>query len=104
MIAVEASDCTTVGGPIHPDVQSAIRDNFLPRFFAEFAEIVQGRKPDWALPPDAVFIETLESHLDWPVVGTRDFLAEECSRDKAFAAKLATLLDRDKRVPLPPMP
>ena len=24
VIAVEASDCTTVGGPIHPDVQSAI--------------------------------------------------------------------------------
>jgi len=24
VIAVEAADCTTVGGPIHPDVQSAI--------------------------------------------------------------------------------
>ena len=24
VIAVEASDCTTVGGPIHPDVQAAI--------------------------------------------------------------------------------
>src|ERR1019366_1055117 len=24
VIAVEASDCTTVGGPIHPDVQSAV--------------------------------------------------------------------------------
>jgi hypothetical protein len=24
VIAVEASDCVTVGGPIHPDVQSAI--------------------------------------------------------------------------------
>ncbi|MCX6628131.1 MAG: hydrogenase maturation protease [Candidatus Solibacter sp.] len=26
IIAVEAADCTTVGGPIHPDVESAIPD------------------------------------------------------------------------------
>ncbi len=70
-----------------PEVQAKVRDVFLPQFFAEFAEIVLGRIPEWGMRPDEIFIRSLESHLDWPVVGTRNFLAEECSRDKAFAAK-----------------
>ncbi|MBN1396142.1 MAG: N-6 DNA methylase [Pirellulales bacterium] len=71
-----------------PEVQAKVRDVFLPKFFGEFAEIVLGRIPDWGMRPDEIFIRSLESHLDWPVVGTRDFLAEECSRDKAFASRL----------------
>ncbi len=71
-----------------PEVQAYIRNKFLPEFFAEFAEIVEGRKPDWAMPPDEVFIRSLESHLDWPVTGTRDFLAEQSAKDHLFANRL----------------
>ena len=37
VIAVEASDCTTVGGPIHPDVQAAIPEvvELVGRFLAD---------------------------------------------------------------------
>ncbi len=71
----------------HPEVQAYIRDRFLPEFFAEFAAIVEGRIPDWGIAPDELFIRSLESHIDWPVMETRDFLALEYEKDKDFAGR-----------------
>ncbi|MGA2867388.1 MAG: N-6 DNA methylase [Verrucomicrobiota bacterium] len=65
-----------------------IRDIFLPDFFSQFAEIVRGEAGEWGKPPDEIFIHSLESHLDWPVVGTRDYLAAACRQDSAFGQKL----------------
>jgi len=70
------------------DVQTYICDKFLPDFFSQFAAIVLGQAGDWGKPPDEVFIRSLESHLDWPVIGTRDFLAAACQDDSEFAQKL----------------
>jgi hypothetical protein len=70
------------------EVQTHIRDKFLPQFFEQFAEIVLGQAGEWGKPPDEIFIRSLESHLDWPVIGTRDHLAAACQRDSAFAQKL----------------
>jgi len=77
-----AADCG------RPEVQSQIRERFLPALFGEFAEIVAGRRVDWGLPPDALFIHSLESHLDWPVAGTADYLATQAQSDPAFATRL----------------
>ncbi len=77
-----------------PEVEAYIRDTFLPQFFAEFADIVLDKKPDWAMPPDEVFIRSLESHLRWPLDGTRDFLAEQC-KDKVFLGRFCQWLTED---------
>ena len=71
-----------------PDVQTYIREKFLPAFLAEFADIVTGRLRDWAKPPDDIFISSLNTNLDWPVLGTFDYLAERSATDKVFASKL----------------
>jgi hypothetical protein len=78
----EPSDCK------RPEVQAYIRDKFLPTFFERFAAIVLGQAGEWGKSPDEIFIRSLESHLDWPVVGTRDFLAGACQKDSEFAQKL----------------
>ena len=81
MLLTTSSDCR------HPEVQTYIRDKFLPTFFEAVSAIVDGRGPEWGMPPDEVFIRSLESHLDWPVIGTRDYLAIECERDERFASQ-----------------
>ena len=40
------------------------------------------------MPPDDIFLRSLESHLDWPVIGTRDYLAVQSQQDPSFAARL----------------
>ena len=79
---------TSPGDCKRPEVQAYIRDKFLPDFFKSFAAIVLGELAEWGQAPDEIFIRSLESHLDWPVVGTRDFLATACQSDAEFAQKL----------------
>jgi len=88
-------ELTNPGQCALPEVQAHIRDYFLPQFFAEFADIVLGKKPDWAMAPDEVFIRSLESHLRWPVEGTRNYLAEQCARDKAFRGRFSQWLTEE---------
>ena len=45
-----------------------IKTHFLPDLLGDLADILSGRRPDWSLPPDDLFIRILESHLDWPVL------------------------------------
>jgi hypothetical protein len=71
-----------------PDVHTAIRDKFLPALFQMLAEIVEGKIVEWGLPPDDVFIRSLESHLEWPVFGTRDYLLAASAEDAVFSAQL----------------
>ncbi|MGA2137900.1 MAG: N-6 DNA methylase [Verrucomicrobiia bacterium] len=79
---------TAPGDCKRPEVQAYIRDKFLPEFFKTFAAIVLGEVVEWGKSPDEIFIRSLESHLEWPVIGTRDFLAAECQKDSKFAQKL----------------
>jgi hypothetical protein len=74
----EAASCRS------PDVQERIRDKFLPEFLGEFADIVTGRLRDWAKPPDEVFISSLNTHPNWPVQGTLDYLAERSAAEGNF--------------------
>jgi len=76
------------GDCARPEVRAHIRADFLPRFFAEFAAIVTEPPRDWGMAPDEIFLSSLDSHLDWPVVETRDYLAVESQEDRAFAARL----------------
>jgi len=79
---------TSPGDCKRPDVHAAIRDKFLPELFEMLAGIVEGKVVEWGKPPDDVFISSLESHLEWPVFGTRDYLIATSAKDAVFSAKL----------------
>lgn len=69
-----------------------ILDGFLPDLLRDLADIVSGRRRDWFMPPDDIFIRSLESHLDWPVQLTTSYLIEQCEKNKAFDAKVQSWL------------
>lgn len=79
-----------------PEVASHIQQKFLPNFFREFAEIFEGRIPEWGMPPDEIFIKALESHLEWPVNLTRDWMAMEAKRRPSFGDRLAEWMAKDQ--------
>jgi methylase of polypeptide subunit release factors len=71
-----------------PDILSHIQRKFLPDLFADLAEICTGRKPDWAMPADDIFIRSMESHLEWPIALTRSWLVAQSEKNKSFDSKL----------------
>ena len=73
---------------VRPEVHTYIREIFLPEIFETFSKIVEGKIIEWGMPPDDIFIRSLESHLDWPVLGTRDQMVLTSQQDTAFRAKL----------------
>jgi hypothetical protein len=79
---------TSPGECNRPDIRAAIRDKFLPELFGMLADIVEGKVVEWGKPPDDVFISSLESHLEWPVFGTRDYLIAASAKNTAFSATL----------------
>ena len=65
-----------------------IKKNFLPGLLADLADITTGKRPDWAMPPDDIFIKSLESHLDWPVTLTHNWLHEKAAKNRPFDSRL----------------
>ena len=75
-----------------PDVLAHIQRKFLPELFSELTEICTGRRPEWPMPADEIFIRSMESHLDWPISLTKNWLAEQADKNKLFDKKLQTWL------------
>jgi type I restriction-modification system DNA methylase subunit len=71
-----------------PEVLGSITSKFLPDLISDLSDIVTGAKRDWSLPPDEVFLRSLESHLDWPVMLLREFLYNTANSDRRFDSKL----------------
>jgi methylase of polypeptide subunit release factors len=67
-----------------PETLEHIEKQFLPDLLRDLSDIVSGRRRDWALPPDEVFLRSLESHLDWPVTLLRQYLYKTADSDKTF--------------------
>jgi hypothetical protein len=65
-----------------------IKREFLPSLLFDIGEIYTGRRPDWPMLPDDLFIRSLESHLAWPAELTRSFLAQQAECSKGFDKKL----------------
>jgi len=61
-----------------------IKTHFLPDLLRDLADIISGRRRDWAVPPDDLFIRSLESHLDWPVQLASSYILEHAERSKPF--------------------
>jgi methylase of polypeptide subunit release factors len=66
------------------DNLSFIKSHFLPDLVRDLAEIISGRRRDWSMPADDIFIRSLESHLDWPVQLTSAYILEQSGRSKPF--------------------
>lgn len=71
-----------------PEVQARLRDRLLPEIFEEFAAIVDGRIVEWGMPPDDIFIRSLESHLELPIGAARDHLILTSDQDSVFRSRL----------------
>jgi hypothetical protein len=71
-----------------PDNLAYIQKRFLPDLLAELAEICSGRRTDWAMPADDIFIRSMESHLEWPIALTRSWLLQQAEKSKSFDSKL----------------
>jgi hypothetical protein len=66
-----------------PETLDHIEKRFLPDLLRDLSDIVSGHRRDWALPPDEVFLRSLESHLEWPVTLLRQYLYQEAERFKS---------------------
>jgi methylase of polypeptide subunit release factors len=65
-----------------------IKSHFLPLLIADVADIISERRKDWSLPPDDIFIRSLESHLDWPVQLLSAYILEQSDQSKAFGSRV----------------
>lgn len=64
-----------------------IKTRFLPDLLRDLADVLSGRKREW-LPPDDIFIRSLESHLDWPVQLARIHILQQSDKHKAFGQRV----------------
>jgi hypothetical protein len=60
----------------------------LPGLLSEVGDICAGRRADWQMAPDDLFIRSFESHLAWPVELTRAYLAQQADSSRSFDSRL----------------
>ena len=65
-----------------------IKTHFLPDLLRDLAGIISGRRHDWGMPPDDLFIRSLESHLSWPVQLVQAFILEQVVADKSLDSRV----------------
>lgn len=75
-----------------PENQAFLKDDFLPGLLAEISDIYAGRRSDWQLAPDDLFIRSLESHLAWPTELTHVYLLNQSENSTAFGLRLEAWL------------
>jgi hypothetical protein len=83
-----------------PEVKGKLQDDFLPRFFSDFADIYSGRKRDLGQPPSDFYVSVLESHLagpSGPVRELRDYLESESGRTPVFKARLRSWMAEEQQ-------
>jgi methylase of polypeptide subunit release factors len=80
-----------------PETLHRIKTAFLPDLLRDLADIYSGRRRDWSMPPDDLFIRSLESHLDWPVQLTTAFLAQSTDRNRTFDDRVQRWLAEQDR-------
>jgi methylase of polypeptide subunit release factors len=61
-----------------------IKTHFLPDLLRDVADIISGRRRDWATPPDDLFIRLLEGRLDWVALQVSPYIVEQANKSKPF--------------------
>ncbi len=73
-----------------------IKTHFLPDLLRDLGDVLSGRRAEW-LPPDDLFIRSLESHLAWPVQLCGAYILQEADRSKAFRLRVERWMrDQDR--------
>jgi len=72
----------------HEDNLKHIKTSFLPFLIRDVADIIAERRRDWSLPPDDIFIRSLDSHLDWPMHLVSSYILGQVDRSRSFAARV----------------
>ncbi len=75
-----------------------VRTRFLPDLLRDLADIYTGRRRDWAMPADDIFLRSLESHLDWPVQLATTYLIDHTEQNRTFDAKVQQWLANQDRM------
>jgi hypothetical protein len=65
-----------------------IARQFLPSLLADVGDICAERVVNWEMPPDDIFIRSLDSHLAWPAELTQAYLTDEAQSSRAFDTRL----------------
>ena len=71
-----------------PESLDHLARHFLPGLLFEVGEICAERVTNWGMPPDDIFIRSLESHLAWPTDLTRAYIQAEAETSKSFDGRL----------------
>ncbi len=71
-----------------PENLEYLRRRFIPSLMADLSAIYAGRRADWGMAPDDLFIRLLESHLQPPVELTRTYLADRAEKSRSFDRQL----------------
>ena len=82
-----------------PAVEASVQE-FVGKFFSEFADILSGAKPDWGMAPDEYFIRAFNSHISWPVKLTSEArrssrVTRFCSRQQGTVRKALSRIRRE---------
>lgn len=82
------------------EVIARLRDQFLPKFYREFSDLLTGKVSDVSLPPSDFYITVLESHLAGPmgpVRELRDYLGLQSDQNAVFDARLREWMTREQQ-------
>ena len=71
----------------HEDNLNFIKTHFLPDLLRGLADIITGRRREW-LPPDDIFIHSLESRLDWAVQLAGRYILQRTHQDRALGQRV----------------
>lgn len=73
-----------------------IKTHFLSNLLHDLADFLSGRQRQW-LPPDDIFIHSLEGHLNWPVQLTGAYILEQSGQNKPFDLRVQRWMTEQER-------
>jgi hypothetical protein len=79
-----------------PTVVRLLQEVFLPRFFREFTQILEGKKDTYKLPPADFYLNALLSFIGTPVYSLQNHLEIEASKNSKFNERLITWMTKEQ--------
>ncbi len=79
-----------------PRVVRQLHEDFLPKFFREFAEILEGKKETRKLPPADFYLNALLGFINVPVHNLQNYLEAESSNNNKFHERLINWMTKEQ--------
>jgi methylase of polypeptide subunit release factors len=79
-----------------PRVIRTLQEEFLPKFFHDFAEILEGKKETRKLPPADFYLNALLGFINVPVHNLQNYLEEQSLKDSKFNERLGTWMTKEQ--------